>query len=63
MSLTGTTVWLMVGGPILALDAPAADLVANPEVAELYLGGAPAGSGGERAAHATAQPADARPAR
>ncbi|HEU4884172.1 MAG TPA: hypothetical protein VFT45_18100 [Longimicrobium sp.] len=24
MSLTGTTVWLMVGGPVLAVDAPAA---------------------------------------
>jgi ABC-type branched-subunit amino acid transport system ATPase component len=54
---------VVLEGGRVRLDAPAADLVANPEVAELYLGGAAAGSGGERAAHATAQPADARPAR
>jgi branched-chain amino acid transport system ATP-binding protein len=49
---------VVLEGGRVRLDAPAADLVANPEVAELYLGGAPSASG-----HAAAQPADAGSAR
>ena len=52
---------VVLEGGRVRLDAPAADLIANPEVAELYLGGAPSGSGGERAA--SARPADAGSAR
>jgi branched-chain amino acid transport system ATP-binding protein len=48
---------VVLEGGRVRLDAPAADLVANPEVAELYLGGAPSGPGSGRPA--AAQPADA----
>jgi branched-chain amino acid transport system ATP-binding protein len=48
---------VVLEGGRVRLDAPAADLIANPEVAELYLGGAPSASAGERAG--APQPADA----
>jgi branched-chain amino acid transport system ATP-binding protein len=48
---------VVLEGGRVRLDAPAAELVANPEVAELYLGGAPS------SAHGAAQPADAGSAR
>jgi ABC-type branched-subunit amino acid transport system ATPase component len=49
---------VVLEGGRVRLDAPAADLVANPEVAELYLGGAPSAT-----PRATAQSADAGSAR
>ena len=52
---------IVLEGGRVRLDAPAADLVANPEVAELYLGGAPSDAGRERAA--APQSADAGSAR
>jgi branched-chain amino acid transport system ATP-binding protein len=52
---------IVLEGGRVRLDAPAADLVANPEVAELYLGGAPSDTGSERAA--APQSADAGSAR
>ena len=47
---------VVLEGGRVRLDAPAAELVANPEVAELYLGGAPAEG---RAPTSPQQPADA----
>jgi branched-chain amino acid transport system ATP-binding protein len=52
---------VVLEGGRVRLDAPAADLVANPEVAELYLGGVPSAAGGERGA--ASQGADAGSAR
>jgi ABC-type branched-subunit amino acid transport system ATPase component len=52
---------IVLEGGRVRLDAAAADLVANPEVAELYLGGAPSDAGSERAA--APQSADAGSAR
>ena len=41
LGLSMATHGVVLEGGRVALDAPAAELVANPEVAELYLGGAP----------------------
>jgi ABC-type branched-subunit amino acid transport system ATPase component len=41
LGLSMATHGVVLEGGRVALEAPAADLVANPEVAELYLGGAP----------------------
>ena len=62
LGLSMATHGVVLEGGRVALDAPAADLVANPEVAELYLGGAPA----EQPAadpQPAARPADAGTAR
>jgi branched-chain amino acid transport system ATP-binding protein len=55
LGLSMATHGVVMEGGRVRLSAPAADLVANPEVAELYLGGAPSVGGAAR----PAQPADA----
>src|SRR3954470_255034 len=60
LGLSMATHGVVLEGGRVRLDAPAAELVANPEVAELYLGGAPAG---DRPSPPPQQPADAGPGR
>jgi ABC-type branched-subunit amino acid transport system ATPase component len=50
LGLSMATHGVVLEGGRVRLDAPAADLVANPEVAELYLGGAPKDDGPAAAA-------------
>ena len=54
LGLSMATHGVVLEGGRVALEAPAADLVANPEVAELYLGGHGTKSREERVAGATA---------
>jgi branched-chain amino acid transport system ATP-binding protein len=57
LGLSMATHGVVLEGGRVALDAPAADLMADPQVAELYLGGAPKESP-PAASPATAEPAD-----
>jgi branched-chain amino acid transport system ATP-binding protein len=59
LGLSMATHGVVMEGGRVRLSSPAAELVANPEVAELYLGGA---AGGSRPAEQAA-PADAGTAR
>jgi branched-chain amino acid transport system ATP-binding protein len=59
LGLSMATHGVVLEGGRVALDAPAADLVANPEVAELYLGGAPGEHHTGPARQEAARPADA----
>jgi branched-chain amino acid transport system ATP-binding protein len=63
LGLSMATHGVVLEGGRVALDAPAAELVANPEVAELYLGGAPSEQHTAAAQQAAARPADAGTAR
>jgi branched-chain amino acid transport system ATP-binding protein len=60
LGLSMATHGVVMEGGRVRLSSPAAELVANPEVAELYLGGA---AGGSRPAEEAAAPADAGTAR
>ena len=57
LGLSMATHGVVLEGGRVALEAPAAELVANPEVAELYLGGAPRTHADPAAADAPAVPA------
>jgi branched-chain amino acid transport system ATP-binding protein len=59
LGLSMATHGVVLEGGRVRLDAPAAELVANPEVAELYLGGAPSETRAAAAASAAQHPADA----
>ena len=63
LGLSMATHGVVLEGGRVALDAPAADLVANPEVAELYLGGAPGEHHTGPAPHQAAHSADVGTAR
>ena len=63
LGLSMATHGVVLEGGRVALDAAAADLVANPEVAELYLGGAPGEHHTGSAQHEAARSADAGTAR
>jgi branched-chain amino acid transport system ATP-binding protein len=62
LGLSMATHGVVLEGGRVRLDAPAAELVANPEVAELYLGGAPS-EASPRASGATAVSAQPAPER
>ena len=60
LGLSMATHGVVLEGGRVRLEAPAAELMANPEVAELYLGGAPTGSAAVQAAAQPTEPVAGR---